>query len=137
MELERQDERRRRRLRLLEEAVRYDELVLDADAAVEKLRRMAEIEGRSGWEQIGAYLFERAGGYHERGDQKGENAALLLAIAACRAALQERTRERVPLEWATTQNNLGNALSSARGARERHGAAGGGGRRPIARRWRR
>ena len=25
-------------------------------------------------------------------------------------ALQERTRERVPLEWATTQNNLGNAL---------------------------
>ena len=26
-------------------------------------------------------------------------------------ALKERTRERVPLDWAMTQNNLGNALS--------------------------
>ena len=40
--------------------------------------------------------------------------AMLLdeAIAACRAALQERTREKVPLYWATTENNLGNALRS-------------------------
>jgi hypothetical protein len=27
-----------------------------------------------------------------------------------REALEERTRERVPLDWAMTQNNLGNAL---------------------------
>ncbi len=27
-----------------------------------------------------------------------------------RAALQEWTRDKVPLQWATTQNNLGNAL---------------------------
>jgi hypothetical protein len=27
-----------------------------------------------------------------------------------REVLQERTRERVPLDWAATQNNLGNAL---------------------------
>ncbi len=47
---------------------------------------------------------------------------------AYRAALEERTRERVPLDWAMTQNNLGNAPPDARGARERHGAAGGGGR---------
>jgi tetratricopeptide (TPR) repeat protein len=32
------------------------------------------------------------------------------AVAAYRAALEERTRERVPLDWAMTQNNLGNAL---------------------------
>jgi hypothetical protein len=31
-------------------------------------------------------------------------------VAACRDALKERTRERVPLDWAETQNNLGNAL---------------------------
>ena len=31
-------------------------------------------------------------------------------MAAYRAALEERTRERVPLDWATTQNNLGTAL---------------------------
>ena len=33
------------------------------------------------------------------------------AVAAYREALKEYTRERVPLDWATTQNNLGNALS--------------------------
>ena len=27
-----------------------------------------------------------------------------------KAALEETTRERVPLDWATTQNNLGNSL---------------------------
>ena len=34
------------------------------------------------------------------------------AVAAYRAALEERTREKVPLDWAMTQNNLGNALQS-------------------------
>ena len=37
-------------------------------------------------------------------------ARLAEAVAAYRLALEERTRERVPLEWARTQNNLGNAL---------------------------
>jgi hypothetical protein len=32
--------------------------------------------------------------------------------AAYRDALKEKTRERVPLDWATTQNNLGSALST-------------------------
>ena len=32
------------------------------------------------------------------------------AVEAHRAALEEFTRERVPLDWAPTQNNLGNAL---------------------------
>ena len=31
-------------------------------------------------------------------------------MQAYRAALEERTRERVPLDWAATQNNLGLAL---------------------------
>ena len=34
-------------------------------------------------------------------------------MAAYRAALEERTRDRVPLDWAMTQMNLGNALWSA------------------------
>jgi hypothetical protein len=37
--------------------------------------------------------------------------------ARLRAALEERTRERVPLDWAMTQNNLGLALQ-ALGERE-------------------
>ena len=32
------------------------------------------------------------------------------AVSAYVEALKEYTRERVPLDWAMTQNNLGNAL---------------------------
>ena len=42
-------------------------------------------------------------------------------------ALEERTRQRVPLRWATTQGNLGAALARIRRAGERHGAARTGG----------
>ena len=63
------------------------------------------------------------------GERESGTARLEEAVAAYRAALTEWTRERVPLDWAATQNNLGTALWSARRARERHGAAGGGGRR--------
>ena len=44
------------------------------------------------------------------GERESGTARLEEAVAAYRAALKERTRERVPLDWATTQNNLGNAL---------------------------
>ena len=46
------------------------------------------------------------------GERESGTARLEEAVAAYRAALQEITRERVPLDWATTQNNLGNALST-------------------------
>jgi tetratricopeptide (TPR) repeat protein len=58
----------------------------------------------------------RALGVRESGTVRLEE-----AVTACRAALEERTRERVPLDWAATQNNLGGALQ-ALGARE-HGTA--------------
>ena len=35
-----------------------------------------------------------------------------LVAAAFRLALDEWTRDRVPLNWATTQNNLGTALAT-------------------------
>ncbi len=41
-----------------------------------------------------------------------DTAKLEEAVTAYRAALEERTRERVPLDWARTQNNLGDALPS-------------------------
>ncbi|MGH8068904.1 MAG: hypothetical protein ACRERE_27465 [Candidatus Entotheonellia bacterium] len=44
------------------------------------------------------------------GEQTGTNEPLEEAVAAYREALQERTRERVPLQWAITQSNLGNTL---------------------------
>jgi exonuclease VII small subunit len=44
------------------------------------------------------------------GARESGTARLEEAVAAYRAALQEWTRERVPLDWAMTQNNLGLAL---------------------------
>jgi hypothetical protein len=51
------------------------------------------------------------------GEREAGTARPKEAVAACREALKEYTRERVPLDWAMTQNSLGNALSSL-GSRE-------------------
>jgi tetratricopeptide (TPR) repeat protein len=48
----------------------------------------------------------------EIGEQAGDNSALIGAVEAYRAALEEQTRDRVPLQWAMTQSNLGNALKT-------------------------
>jgi tetratricopeptide (TPR) repeat protein len=44
------------------------------------------------------------------GERESSTARLEEAVAAYRDALKERTRERVPLDWAMTQNNLETAL---------------------------
>jgi tetratricopeptide (TPR) repeat protein len=58
------------------------------------------------------YLIRYADVLDDLGNEKGDNAALLKAIDIYRFALLEKPRERMPLDWATTQNNLGNALQS-------------------------
>src|SRR5258707_7424423 len=71
---------------------------------------------RSGW--VSTRLKSRNGGRRPGGRRSRSSAneqvppsrRLEEAVVACRAALEERTRERVPLDWATTQNGLGNAL---------------------------
>jgi tetratricopeptide (TPR) repeat protein len=55
------------------------------------------------------------------GAREPGTARLEEALAAHRQALLERTRERVPLDWAATQNNLGGALK-ALGERARDAA---------------
>ena len=52
-----------------------------------------------------------AGALLRYGAQKGDAAALMEAADAYRGVLTEWTRERTPLDWAMTQNNLGAALS--------------------------
>ncbi|WP_198321157.1 tetratricopeptide repeat protein [Azohydromonas aeria] len=52
------------------------------------------------------------------GERERGTARLEEAVQAYRAALQEYTQERVPLDWAMTQNNLGIALARL-GERER------------------
>ena len=44
------------------------------------------------------------------GERESGTARLEQAVVAYRKALEERTQQRVPLQWATTQHNLGKAL---------------------------
>ena len=68
--------------------------------------------GRSGWDADtrGATLLILADALQVRGEQSGQNEPLKEAVATYREALKEHTRERVPLDWAMTQNNLGSVL---------------------------
>ena len=63
-------------------------------------------------EALARALFVLANSSYEYGLQAGDNATLIEAVTAYRAALEEWTRERVPLQWAGTQNNLGSALQT-------------------------
>ncbi len=56
-----------------------------------------------------AAINDSCGSLHARLNALGLSGQLDLAISAFRRALEERTQDRVPLDWATTQNNLGNA----------------------------
>ena len=46
------------------------------------------------------------------GERESGTARLEEAVGAFHAALEVRTRERIPLLWAATQNDLGNALET-------------------------
>ena len=76
-------------------------------------RLLNESRVRPGWDADtrGSTLVILADALQTLGDQSGQSAPLQEAVDAYRAALREWTRERVPLDWATTQNNLGTALS--------------------------
>ena len=69
-------------------------------------------------EQALSYLDQEADALYRQGGEFGDNEALEMASSRYRTLLQHRTRERVPLDWAMTQNNLGAALRTL-GARER------------------
>jgi tetratricopeptide (TPR) repeat protein len=60
----------------------------------------------------GGYLLRQADALYQQGDERGDNDALKSSIGVCRRALGEYPRSQAPLDWATTQNNLGNALRS-------------------------
>jgi hypothetical protein len=79
-------------------------------------------------DEKGRFLLAEAGALQQQGDERGDNAALMKAITTYRAALEERTRDRVPLRWALAQNSLGVALSML--------GEGRTGRRGWKRRWR-
>jgi tetratricopeptide (TPR) repeat protein len=58
------------------------------------------------------YALAAADVLYDQGNEFGDNPALVEAIDRYKAALRQTPRDRVPLDWAMTQNNLGNALET-------------------------
>jgi len=84
------------RLRFAETARFYEEAARLLPAEDRDARSADWVLAGDSWTEQGLYF--------------GDNRALINAIAGYRAALEERTRARVPLDWAATQNSVGNAL---------------------------
>jgi hypothetical protein len=61
--------------------------------------------------KTGNYLHDAADALYRQGDERGDNAALRQSIETWHLVLEKRPRGRVPLDWARTQNSLGNALT--------------------------
>jgi tetratricopeptide (TPR) repeat protein len=80
------------------------ELEVAIELAREAVRRAATLDHRGAMRtNLGLALWSL-------GERESGTARLEAAVAAYHEALTERTRDRVPLDWAGTQNNLGNAL---------------------------
>lgn len=76
---------------------------------VQRLLGATEVQGWSA-EDVAQVRFVLADALVTFGEQSGKTEPLQEAVATYYAALQQYTRERVPLDWAMTQNNLGSAL---------------------------
>ncbi len=77
----------------------------------EGLRVLAPVDPTLRW----SYASNAAAALYDFGDHAGRNDVLSAAIDIYRRALADAPRERVPLDWAMTQNNLGNALQTLGG----------------------
>ncbi len=85
---------------------------LDYPAAAQHFQRAAELVGDLDRDARDRCVHQSAFALYTQGDEKGDNAALKEAIRLFRQVLHQLNREADPLDWATTQNNLGNALTS-------------------------
>ena len=70
------------------------------------------LDRAAGADERGAVLNDLAISLSILGERESGAALLDEAVAVLREALQEYSRERVPRDWAMTQNNLGNALQT-------------------------
>ena len=102
---------------LVREQAGIEESRLRFDEAAVLYEEAARLLPDDDEEQRWSDLIEAAGMWLDEGQDFGNNAALQRSIDVYGQALELRPRDRVPLDWATTQNNLGNALQTL-GSRE-------------------
>jgi tetratricopeptide (TPR) repeat protein/pimeloyl-ACP methyl ester carboxylesterase len=84
-------------------------LNFDLQVSIEAARLL--LATTSGPDEAGTALIDLGLALATLGERESTTVRLKEAVEAYRAALDVRTRERVPLQWAMTQNNLGSALS--------------------------
>ncbi len=78
--------------------------------AAKQFKQAATLVPPSHPDETASYLHNEADALYRQGDERGDNAALKQSIETWHLVLERRTRDRLPLQWATTQNNLGVAL---------------------------
>jgi tetratricopeptide (TPR) repeat protein len=84
-------------------------LNFDLEVAIALARALCARAGDA--DQRGAALGTLGNALRTLGEREAGTDRLEAAVSAYRAALQEFTRDRVPMQWALTQMNLGNALA--------------------------
>jgi tetratricopeptide (TPR) repeat protein len=78
--------------------------------AAEHFKQAASLVPSGNPDETAAYFQEQAFALYRQGGERGDNAALEQSVEIWRHILQYRSRDRVPLDWAATQVNLGAAL---------------------------
>ena len=101
-------------------AAQRGEIALTRLRYVEAAQRFAKAAGMlppSNEPEAGriGYLEREANALYQQGNEFGDNGALATAIERHTLILGMKPRERVPLDWAETQNNLGVALGESWG----------------------
>jgi tetratricopeptide (TPR) repeat protein len=81
-------------------------------AAAGRFKEAAAVVPPAHPDETADYLRRQADALYREGDEHANNAALQQSIQIWDLVLQYHTRERVPLDWAMTQTDLGNALAS-------------------------
>ena len=103
----------RRILRAAENRAKRGELARDtgrASRAADHYAEAARLAKPHDGDEWAKYKFEEGNTAYERGQYESNPALLLRAVTAYRHALKVYTQDDMPLQWATTQNNLGAAL---------------------------
>ena len=111
------DDQKREEAALVFEQARVELARLAYEQAADLFAEAARLLPVGDTETRWRYIVEKAAAEQTMGDERGNNPALVQAIASYRAALRLASRTERPLDWFTTQINLGAALRTL-GARE-------------------
>ena len=99
----------------LAQEAKVDHLQLAYWPAAGKYAEAASLIAALDQQKQWGFVLAQANELYSQGDEFGDNAALADAANIYRNGLLLVPRSQLPLDWATTQNNLGNALSTLGG----------------------